>query len=63
MQDGMPSSPSLQLIRALKRLWNEPTTAKCQRLSRDAENSPQDAPLDVWEDEGGASAPRGPASG
>lgn len=58
MQDGQASSPSSQLIRKLRRLWNEPTTARCRRLSRDAENHQQGAQLDAWEDEGGASAPR-----
>jgi hypothetical protein len=60
MQDVMASSPSAHLLRELKRLWNEPTTARCQRLSG---NHQQGAQLDAWEDEGGASAPPGPASG
>jgi hypothetical protein len=63
MQDVMASSPSSHLLRELKRLWNEPTTATCQRLSGDAENPQQGAQLDAWEDEGGASAVPGPASG
>ena len=63
MQNAIAPSPSLRLTKELKRLWNEPTTAECQRLSRNAENDRQVAQLDAWEDEGGASAPRGPASG
>jgi hypothetical protein len=57
MQDGL-ARPSLQLIRELQRLWNEPTTARCQRLSRDAERDQQVAQLNAWEDEGGRSAPQ-----
>lgn len=58
MQNDMAPGASSQLAKELERLWNEPTTAKCRRLSRDAESNQQAARLDAWEDEGGTSAAR-----
>ena len=58
MQNDMAPGASSQLAKELKGLWNEPTTAKCRRLSRDAQSHQQTAQLDTWEDEGGTSAPR-----
>jgi hypothetical protein len=57
MQNAIAPSPSLRLTKELQRLWKEPTTAECQRLSRDAKDQ-QVAQLDTWEDEGGPSAAR-----
>jgi hypothetical protein len=58
MHDHMTPIYSRRLADELKRLWNEPTTAKCLRLSRDPQANHQTAPLDAWEDEGGTTAPR-----